>query len=470
MDHKKEKELFEDSPVLRAILRLAIPTVAGQIILVIYNLADTFFIGLTGSDAMLTSVTVCMPAFMFLSAIANLFGIGGASVISRALGVQNRERARHTAAFSFWGCIAGTLLYSLGAWIFMDPFIDLLGGTNPLVHGYCSKYLMCTVVIGGLTTSMNMLLSHLIRAEGRSVHASIGIALGGILNVLLDPLFMFVLLPAGQEPLGAAIATAVSNLLAAVYFLILVLSHQEKNSAIRLGWTVSAFKAHIPKEVLCAGLPACLMTLLENVSYAILDKMMSLCGTQTQAGIGVAKKVNMLAHSIVRGIAQGALPLIGYSFAAKHFKRMKRSVLLAAVFAVGAATVCMIANILFSVPLIQLFIHTGSPSVEYGARFLRILCIGSPFSACAYVIISFFQATGKSLRAFFIAILRKGALDIPLMFLLNLALPIYGIVWATPIADILCCVAALLLFMLFLKRFCGNTDRNLSCATENTSI
>lgn len=464
MDAKKQKEIFEDCPVIFAILRLAVPTVIGQIILVIYNLADTFFIGLTGSDEMLTAVTVCMPAFMFLSAISNLFGIGGASVISRALGKQDRIKAKNASVFSFWGCIAFTLLYSLGTWLLIDRFVDLLGGTNATVHTYSVGYLMTTVVIGGLATSVNMLLAHLIRAEGRSVQASVGIALGGILNVLLDPLFMFVILPKGQETLGAAIATALSNLIALIYFLVLVLARQRKHSVIRLGLTSGALKNRIPKEVFCAGLPACLMTLLENVSYAILDKLMSLCGTQMQAGIGVAKKVNMLAHCIVRGIAQGALPLIGYNYSAKNYKRMKHSVLLATVFAVSAATVCMVANLLLSVPLIEIFIRPGSESVDYGAAFLRILCIGGPFSACAYTIISFFQATGESLRSFFIAILRKGIIDIPMMFLLSAALPIYGIVWATPIADILCCGVAIVLFTLFLKRCSRKTIVSSSCA------
>ena len=214
---EREKTLFEDVPVLEAIFKLAVPTVVGQIILVLYNMADTFFIGLTGSDAMITAATVCMPAFMFLQAISNLFGVGGASVISRALGARDLQRAKDTASFAFWGCAALTLVYSLGAWLFAGPFVDLLGGSNPLVHDYAVEYLTCTVVIGGLATSLNALLAHLVRSEGRSLQASIGVALGGVMNIALDPLFMFVLLPRGYETLGAAIATALSNAIALVF-------------------------------------------------------------------------------------------------------------------------------------------------------------------------------------------------------------------------------------------------------------
>ena len=453
MEAIKEKELFEQRPVADAIVRLAFPTVVGQIVLVIYNLADTFFIGMTGSDAMLASVTLCLPALMFLSAISNLFGVGGASVIARALGCQERERAGWTSAFSFWGCLVVAGLYALGVLACLDGFIDLLGGTDARAHGYAVQYLTVTVVLGGVATAMNMLLSHLVRAEGHALQASAGVALGGVLNIVLDPLFMFVLLPPGQEVLGAAMATALSNLLAAIYFLTLVLTQKKEVSALSLRLTRASFAERIPAEVFCAGLPACVMTLFENISYAVLDKLMSLWGMQMQAGIGVAKKVNMLAHCIVRGIAQGALPLIAYNYAARNYRRMKQSVLLASAFAVGAACLCMGANLALSRQFIGAFIPHGTASITYGAGFLRILCLGSPFSACAYVMISFFQATGEGGKSFSLAILRKGVVDIPLMFALNAVVPIYGIVWATPVADVVCCACAMALSASFLSRF-----------------
>ena len=133
-DRAKETRIFAEYPILRAVMTLAIPTVISQIILVIYNMADTFFIGMTGSDAMLTSVTVCMPAFMFLSAISNLFGVGGASVIARALGTGTPKKAKYASSFALWGCVAATLLYSAGTWLFLHPFVNALGGIDPEVH------------------------------------------------------------------------------------------------------------------------------------------------------------------------------------------------------------------------------------------------------------------------------------------------------------------------------------------------
>ena len=451
MNPVQERELFEERSVLSAVFRLAFPTVIGQIILVIYNMADTFFVGLTGNDAMLAAVTVCMPAFMFLSAISNLFGVGAASVIARAMGARETDRAKKTSAFAFWGCLVVTALYSLGAYLFRDVFMDLLGGTNPQVHRNAVEYLTCTVVCGGVLTSVSVLFSHLIRAEGRAVHASVGIAIGGVLNIALDPLFMFVILPPGREALGAAIATTVSNAVSLIYFS-LVLLKIRKRSLLRFRFSFDMFRQRIPSAVFAAGLPACVMTLFENISYAVLDKLMSFSGLSMQAGIGVAKKVNMLAHCMVRGISQGSLPLIGYNYASKNMERMRESVRVSHASSIAVAAVCMVMNLTLARQMIGLFIHTDSDSLQYGVDFLRILCVGGPFSASAYTIISFFQATGQGKKSFLLAILRKGIVDIPLMFMLNLVLPVYGIVLATPLADALCCAAANMMLIAFLKQ------------------
>lgn len=445
-----KKDLFERMPVPQAILKLALPAVLGQIILVIYNMADTFFVGLSGSDAMLTAVTVCMPAFMFLSAIANLFGIGGASLISRAMGDNQPEKAKNAARFAFWGCLGLTALYSLFAYVYADPFLKLLGATDGEVHTLAKGYLVCTVSIGGICTAVSALLSHLIRAEGRSLHASVGMTLGGILNIILDPLFMFVLLPKGNEVLGAAIATSLSNVGALLYF-VWVLIRKHKRSCLRFTPRFSMFQGGVPEQVLSAGLPACLMTLFENISFAVLDALMAVNGIAFQAGLGVAKKVNMLAHSMVRGMAQGVLPLIGYTYASGDHKRMKQTVTLSMTISVGLAAVCTLICLIWARPLTALFIPHGSDSQSYGAVFLRILCLGAPFSACAYACISFFQATGRGLRSFLLAIMRKGILDIPLMFILRQVDAIYGMVWATPLTDGVCCLVSLLLFFSFLK-------------------
>lgn len=446
-----KKELFERMPVSRAAMKLALPSVIGQIILVIYNMADTFFVGLTGSEEMISAVTVCMPSYMFLSAIANLFGAGGASVISRALGESDIRRAGQASAFSFCGCTAVSILYCLAAWIFRDGFVNLLGGTDPVVHRLASVYLLCTVAAAGTATALGSLLSHLVRSEGRSFEASAGIVLGGLLNIALDPLFMFVILPEGNEVLGAALATALSNIMSLAYFMIL-LARLRGKTALCFRPRRQLLESGVPGSVLYAGLPACLMTLCENISYAVLDKLMSFSGITMQAGIGVAKKVNMLAHSIVRGISQGILPLIGYNYSSGDHRRMRSAVRLSLLSSTIIAGLCTCACLIFGRQLVGIFIPDGLPSLDCGVTFLRILCIGAPFSACAYACISFFQATGHGLRALLIALFRKGLIDIPLMFILRELIPVYGIVVATPATDIMCSILAIVLYICFIRR------------------
>lgn len=159
----------------------------------------------------------------------------------------------------------------------------------------------------------------------------------------------------------------------------------------------------------------------------------------------------MLAHSIVRGMSQGVLPLIAYNYAKKNIKRMNQSLYYSAFVSIAIATLCMITCLMFNQTLISIFIQQDSASLTYGSEFLMILCIGAPFSAWAYAIISFFQATKRSFKSFILAILRKGLLDIPMMFIINPNIPIYGIVMATPIVDIICCFVAVVLFIHFRK-------------------
>lgn len=429
--------ILSEAPLKKSIIKLVTPAVIGQIILVIYNIADTFFISLTRDDAKITAITVCMPAFMFISAISNLFGIGGCSVISRALGKQNNKRATNTSSFSFWSCLITTFIYIINIVIFMDNFINLLGGTNSNVHNYSVEYLTITVIIGGIFTSISGLISHLIRSEGHGFESGFGIALGGIANIVLDPIFMFIIFKPGYEIIGAAVATTIANVISVIYFIFIyiknrcttVLSFSPKNFKISEG---------IATSVLVAGLPAATMTLFENISYAFLDKIISRYGLAMQTGIGIAKKINMLAHSIVRGISQGMMPLISYNYACGNKKRMSSAVSASSFTAVSCAVLCMIISLVFSHSLVRIFLSGETDSAIYAIKFLRILCLGAPFSAFAYTTISFFQAIGEGKQSFFLAILRKGVVDIPLMYVFNFYSPFVAS-FATPITDAICC-------------------------------
>ena len=473
---EKKRQLFENASVLKAILSLAIPSIIGQLILVIYNMTDTFFIGQASklidpalSSELVAGVTICMPVYMIISAISNLFGIGAASVISRSLGKNNPWRAKNSSRFAFWGCLFSTAIYCLLVLAVSGPISMFLSGNAPETAAFAREYILYCVVIFGIPTALNTLFSHLIRAQGKSFHASIGIAIGGLLNCALDPLFMFVLFPIEKAAMAAAIATGVANTIALLYYVILFIATR-KSLVISLKFSTKAFSENIPGEVLKIGAPAALMTLCENISYMILDNLVGtviLAKGATEAalqesaaalaGIGVAKKINMLAHSVVRGMTQGVLPLIGYNKSSGNRKRMASIVYVSGMISLAIATICMVASLIWARSFSQVFVHEEA-SIARASEFLRILCIGAPFSALAYTVISFFQAVGKAWRSLILALLRKGILDIPLMYIFY-AVAVYGnnpygpelIVWATPIADIICSIVAMILFFYYLK-------------------
>ena len=438
---KDSLDIFETDNTARSVLRLALPSVAGQIVLVIYNAADTYFIGLTESEAMISSVTVCMPAFMILSAVSNLFGIGAGAAFSRALGRRDEAKAFSICAVSLRACIAAVLLYSAAILVFMRGILIFLGARDPSVNSLARVYLTVTVVCGGLFTSLSTYFAHMLRSEGRSVQAGFGIMAGGFLNIALDPLFMLVIFRHRNAVYAVALATAVSNTASFVFFTLLLL---KKPGALK--FKNVRIDVCVLKEIAASGLPAFLMTLFENISYAVLGSLMAACGVAAQAGIGVAKKINMLAHSTVRGLTQGVMPLIAYSYSSKNLRRLRSTLRTTYICALSASLALSLVYFLLAAPLVDVFLPAGTASMRFGAAFLRILCLGCPFSAFAYTAISVFQAIGQSRRAFFLAVLRKGALDIPLMHILRQIKPVFGIVAATPVSDAICCaVAAFLL-------------------------
>lgn len=480
----KEKHLFEEEPVLTAILKLAIPCVLGQLILVIYNLADVFWVrfatdrlineGIAIGDTIISGVTVCSPVFMILSAISNLFGVGAASVMSRSAGKRKYDRATNSSRFAFWGCVVTTIVYCLLVLIFIKPITNFIkGNANEVVREYAETYIIITVVICGLPTSINTLLSHLIRAEGKSFEASVGISLGGILNVALDPIFIFGLgIPLEKAALSVALATGISNIIALLYYVV-VLYRMREDSLLSFKYSKDIFSEGIPGEVLTIGLPACLMTFFENVSYMCLDHLISSCATTSiindaaVSGVNAAKKVNMLAHSIARGMTQGVLPLIGYNKSSGRRIRMKKIVFTSSGITTFVAVICMVCNILLANPLCSIFTSSDS-SLIFATKYLVLFSIGAPFSAFAYSVISFFQAIGKAWRSLILALLRKGILDIPLMYIFS-AVKNVGevegtlIVSATPIADAVCCITAIVLFVVYLR---GHARNDKEIVTE----
>ena len=440
------KELFESMPVPKAVISLIIPTVISQIITVIYNMADTFFIGQMNNPNQVAAATLSMPPFVTLTGIANLFGIGGASLISRSLGLKNKENARRSASFSIWASAIITLIYGIVLFLFRPVILPWLGA-DANTYNYCSDYVFWTTTIGGIPTVWNACLAHLVRAEGYSKEASFGVALGGVMNIILDPILIF---SCHLGVTGAAIATMISNVIATLYFMSLL--YKNKNSTL-ISFSPKYFKLdkYISKEIILVGIPSFIMIMMATAANLVLNKAVVAYSNESIAGVGIAKKIDSLAYAIGNGMTQGVLPLIGYTYAANNYDRMKESIKVSFIYSTVVSIITTIILFFGAVPIVQFFIDDVE-TVTYGQHFLRIISLISPATSIAMIIITIFQATGLKTKPMALSLIQRG-MDIPLIYIMNTLAGINGIPWSTLIAAYLVMILAAGLFVPYWKQF-----------------
>ena len=429
MEQTKEKQIFEQLPVPKAVFTLAVPTVISQLIVLIYNLADTWFIGQTGDTLQVAAVTVSYPIFMLLSAFANLFGIGGGSLISRLLGSGKEEEAGKVGTFALWASGSVILFYSLAVWAFGRQMLGILGSSGQTLD-FARQYLFWTVVIGGLPTVLNLVLANIVRAQGKAKIASIGMSVGGILNISLDPIFTFTL---HMNVAGAALATFLSNTVSMLYLLQHVVRNR-KDSAVKLTILPQKVSADSIRDILSIGTPAALQILLASVSNSVMIRLMNGFADSAISGLGIAQKIKIIPFQVVQGISSGVLPLIAYNYASGNRKRMSDTVS----FSIRLGLILSAAFFIMielGAPLIVRFFIADPETIAYGAAFTRLRCIALPFINIEFMLIAVFQGIGSAKQALVLSFFRKGILDLPLMILANLLWPLYGLMLVQPFME-----------------------------------
>ena len=429
---KKERELFESAPIPRALATLAIPTIISQLITMIYNLADTFFIGTTNDPAKVAASSVAFVLVFAMNCLSNLFGVGGGSLISRLLGEKRDADASRVSSFSFYGSIVISGVYSIVIYLVMEPFLYLLGATGSSI-GYAMDYAYWVVVVGAVPSTVGMTLANLLRSEGYAKHASIGLGMGGVLNILLDPLFMFVILEPGNEVKGAAIATMLSNIAVLIYFLVIMVILRRRSVLSLSPFRILPRREHVG-SVFAVGFPSALSSFLACLSSIIINNLTSGYGDPAIAAVGIVKKIDMLPMNVGMGLCQGMMPLVAYNFASKDFKRMKGFTDAARVAGIVFAAVCIVVFEIFAEPLVRIFINEAE-TVRLGTDFLRIMCLAVPLMIFNFQMSFTFQAMGMGRESLFLSSLRQGLVNIPLLFLMNSIFGLYGIVWTQIISD-----------------------------------
>ena len=438
--------LFESMNVGEAVLTMSIPMVISQAITIIYNVADTFFIGQMNDPNQVAAVTISLPIFYFLTALTNLFGVGGSGMVSRYLGSGKQEQARKCASFCIWSALILSSIYSNIVLLARPRLLPILGA-DTVTYEYTSKYIFWTICVGAVPTVLNPLLANLIRAEGYSKQASFGVAMGGILNIVLDPIFIFVF---DLEIAGAAIATMLSTVCATFYFVGFIYV-KRKMTVISFHPRYYSLGKNISVQTILVGLPNFVISFMATISSTVLNPLMASYSNEALAGIGIAKKIDLLAFAIAQGMSQGTLPLISYNFSSGNWKRMietiKAAVKYGLIIAIGGMVLLLSSAGLLS----DLFIEDAATAV-YSEYFLRVISLTCPTTTLTLLMIAVFQATGKKAQSLFVSTLRKGVLDIPLMLILNHYFKVKGIVWAIPFADLGALLVASALFVFFMKK------------------
>ena len=427
------KEIFETKPVPAALAKMAIPTIVSQLITLIYNIADTWFIGRTNNPYMVAASSLVLTIFMMTTALANLFGVGGGSLVVRLLGKGEEVEAKKVASFSLVMATGSALLFSVLCFLFMNPLLRLLGASDNTI-GYAKQYLLFVVVIGGIPTVLANTMSSMVRNIGYSKEAGFGLGMGGLLNVILDPIFMFVIFPDGYQVMGAAVATMLSNMITLLYF-IFVYRKLRENTILSLPKTMEKIRDDSKKSLFSVGVPAAMSVLLFDLTNMVINRLASSHGDIELAAIGIVLKVERLPLNIGIGICLGMVPLVAYNYASKNQKRMKSFFSTARMAGLVISVCCVILYRICAPYIIRAFIEDAD-TILYGTEFLRARCFATPFMFLSFHMVHFMQAVDRGKVSFYLAVIRQLCLNIPIVLVMNYLFGMTGIVWTQMIADI----------------------------------
>jgi len=435
--------IFEKMPVPAALAKMAVPTIVSQLITLFYNMADTWFIGQTNNPYMVAASSLVLTVFLMTTALANLFGVGGGTLAVRLLGSQQEAEARKVASFSLVMAGFTALAFSGLCLIFMEPLLLLLGASENTL-GYAKQYLIFVVVLGALPTMLSNVMSAMLRNVGFSREAAFGLGMGGLLNVVLDPLLMFVLMPPGYEVVGAAMATMLSNCAAMVYF-ICIYRRVKGDSVLELPRRIERIQRASLQSMLGVGVPAAVSILLFDVTNMVINRMSASYGDFQLAAIGIVLKVERLPLNIGVGICLGMVPLVAYNYAARNFDRMRAFFSVARLAGLCVAAVSVVLYYFAAPWLIRAFIQEPT-TAGFGIQFLQARCFATPFMFLSFHMVHFMQAVNRGKISFWLAVIRQLCLNIPILLLLNTLFGMTGIVWTQMTADFLNVIASYIIY------------------------
>ena len=449
MDIMEKDELFEKVNPFKALLIMAAPTVASQLVILFYNIADTWFIGRTNNPYMIAASNLGLTVYLVIVALSNIFGVGGGSLMVRLTGEKKTEEACKVASYSVALSAIVALVSSILVLVGMGPMLRALGaGEN--TFEYARQYVFFTVVLGALPTVLSMSMPQLIRNAGYSKEAGLGVTIGSLINVALDPLFMFVILPEGKEVMGAAIATMLSNVISLVYFIVVFGKLRDK-TVLRLPKRIEKLEGTSLRSLYFVGIPAAISILLFDVVNIALNRLSAGYGDIPLAAVGIVLKLERIPINVGLGICLGMVPLVAYNFGSGNHKRMKSFLIIAATTAIAFSVISAVIFFIFSPELVGAFIE-DSETVDIGTEFLKGRCFALPFMIVGYVVVNYMNAVNKGIISFCLALLRHLILILPIMLIMNSALGMTGLIQSQFVADVINAVIATVVLVIVNKK------------------
>ena len=421
-----ENELMGSLAVPKAVAQMAVPSVISSLVTVVYNMADTFFVGQTGDPLQVAAVSLTNPIFILMMAFANMFGMGGSAVLSMAMGEKNEARVRQASSFVTYASLLVGVMFAVILIVFMDPILAVFGA-NAETYDFARGYTL-RIAWGAPFIIWSAAASFIVRAEGASREAMVGSMIGTIANIILDPIFITTL---GQGTAGAAIATSIGNIMASAYYLWYFL---KRSRVLSIRLSDFTWRERIFSRICSAGLPTAIFSALMSVSTIVLNQMLVVYGNAPVAAIGIVFKANMFITFLQMGLANGVQPLLGYNYGAGNMARFRQVERFTKKCCLVVGVLATALYFVLREPIIRIFIDDDQV-VAYGVQMLIAYMVSGPVIGILFVNMNCMQSVGHALGATVLSILRQGVLLIPLLYLLEAFLGLNGIIFGQSVTD-----------------------------------
>ena len=444
-----ENELFEKTKVSKAYMTLALPVVLGMVVSLIYNMVDTFFIARTGNTALIAGVSLGTPIFTLMIALGDIFGVGGSSVISRLFGKKEYEDGRRISVFCFYAAIAVGIAVSIILLAAKQPILGLLG-CDETTWQYAGDYYQW-IALGAPFIILQLTPNNLLRTEGFAKASMIGTMLGAVVNIILDPIFIYTL---GMGAAGAAIATVIGNICGGIFYVIFMI---KKCRYLSVDFRKLKMTGAEVLAVLAIGIPASVTNFMQSIGVTLTNRFLQPYGTDKVAAMGIALKIIMISVLVMVGFAFGGQPLVGYNYGAKNEKRLKNILKFAYLFEMGLGLLFTILMCIFAPQIIKVFMDKPD-IITNGAMMLRFQQIGMTFMSVSLISTCVCQAVGNAGGAFVLSISRQGVIYVLALFIMSNVFGYTGVLVSQACSDVVTALIAAVIMLKIMKKLTNKNE------------